>query len=231
MSLSSPSRRAFTLIELLVVIAIIALLAALLVPVFGRIREEAQLSNCRGNLKQFSLLLTFYADNWGGYYPLEPTEHNPHPDLLSKLGLEPGSPEVEVFYCPSADYMEIFAQDAVNFIPNTGGRDSQDSVVNTPENRANGYFTYIPWSFEANRPGWRTASVFRPRQLWTGGAWPVPGALPPVQAGPSERWLASDFFRKRAPNPHLRRHKSGLNVGFLDGHVTHIQGRPKENYK
>ncbi|MDD4153709.1 MAG: prepilin-type N-terminal cleavage/methylation domain-containing protein, partial [bacterium] len=48
-------KRGFTLIELLVVIAIIAILAAILFPVFGRAREQARKATCQSNLKQLGL--------------------------------------------------------------------------------------------------------------------------------------------------------------------------------
>ena len=48
------SRRAFTLIELLVVIAIIAILAAILFPVFAQAREKARSASCLSNTKQIS---------------------------------------------------------------------------------------------------------------------------------------------------------------------------------
>ena len=58
------SRRGFTLIELLVVIAIIAILAAILFPVFARAREKARQSSCSSNLKQLCLGFAMYAQDY-----------------------------------------------------------------------------------------------------------------------------------------------------------------------
>ncbi len=57
-------RRAFTLIELLVVIAIIAILAAILFPVFSRAREMARSARCKSNLKQIGMALLMYAQDY-----------------------------------------------------------------------------------------------------------------------------------------------------------------------
>ncbi len=57
-------RRGFTLIELLVVIAIIAILAAILFPVFAKAREKARQTSCLSNLKQLSLALQMYAQDY-----------------------------------------------------------------------------------------------------------------------------------------------------------------------
>ncbi len=62
-------RQGFTLIELLVVIAIIAILAAILFPVFAQAREKARQTSCLSNMKQIGLALKMYADDYEGVYP------------------------------------------------------------------------------------------------------------------------------------------------------------------
>ena len=68
-------KRGFTLIELLVVIAIIAILAAILFPVFARAREKARQTSCLSNVKQYMLGILMYAQDYDerlipGAYPL-----------------------------------------------------------------------------------------------------------------------------------------------------------------
>jgi prepilin-type N-terminal cleavage/methylation domain-containing protein/prepilin-type processing-associated H-X9-DG protein len=62
-------RRGFTLIELLVVIAIIAILAAILFPVFAQARESARKSSCLSNLKQIGTAFIMYATDYDGLLP------------------------------------------------------------------------------------------------------------------------------------------------------------------
>jgi len=75
-------RKGFTLIELLVVIAIIAILAAILFPVFSRAREQARKATCQSNLKQIANAFLMYAHLW------EKSRHFYH--LLPMLSLSRG---------------------------------------------------------------------------------------------------------------------------------------------
>ncbi len=63
-------RRGFTLIELLVVIAIIAILAAILFPVFARARDKARQTSCLSNLKQLGLAVAMYTQDYDEMTPI-----------------------------------------------------------------------------------------------------------------------------------------------------------------
>lgn len=69
MNFKFSSKKGFTLIELLVVIAIIAILAAILFPVFARARENARRASCQSNLKQIGLGILQYAQDYDERYP------------------------------------------------------------------------------------------------------------------------------------------------------------------
>ncbi|HEY0075287.1 MAG TPA: DUF1559 domain-containing protein [Abditibacteriaceae bacterium] len=73
----SKPRCGFTLIELLVVIAIIALLAAILFPVFARARENARKSACLNNLKQMGVGIAQYVQDFDERYPMSEDATNP----------------------------------------------------------------------------------------------------------------------------------------------------------
>jgi len=62
-------KRGFTLIELLVVIAILAILAAILLPVFARVRENARKANCVSNVRQIGMATMAYAQDYDEFLP------------------------------------------------------------------------------------------------------------------------------------------------------------------
>src|SRR3954447_20099354 len=99
-SSSNPTRRGFTLIELLVVIAIIAILAAILFPVFGRARENARRSSCQSNLKQIGLGITQYTQDYDEIQPFVSTAGNWSVDGWMHT-LQPYVKSYQVFKCPS----------------------------------------------------------------------------------------------------------------------------------
>ncbi len=104
-----PVNRGFTLIELLVVIAIIALLAAILFPVFGRARENARRSTCASNLKQIGLAIAQYTQDFDEMYPIDAgNEDSAFSTTIifstfSWTGkIQPYLQSRQVFVCPSA---------------------------------------------------------------------------------------------------------------------------------
>ena len=101
-------KRGFTLIELLVVIAIIAILAAILFPVFARAREKARQTSCLSNLKQIGLSLLMYTQDYDEVLP--PSGQYVTPDILFDpnvgrmywfLLVYPYVNNANVFSCPS----------------------------------------------------------------------------------------------------------------------------------
>lgn len=96
---SISKRKGFTLIELLVVIAIIAILAAILFPVFARARENARRSSCQSNLKQIGLAIFQYSQDYDEKLPFART---PGPNYNSWAGnAQPYIKSNQVFACPS----------------------------------------------------------------------------------------------------------------------------------
>ncbi|MES2465493.1 MAG: DUF1559 domain-containing protein, partial [Armatimonadota bacterium] len=96
----SPSRRsAFTLIELLVVIAIIAILAAILFPVFAQAREKARQTSCLSNMKQLGLAMVQYAQDYDE--ALVPFQVTTSTSTLFNFLLDPYVKNQGVWTCPA----------------------------------------------------------------------------------------------------------------------------------
>ncbi len=89
----------FTLIELLVVIAIIAILAAILFPVFARAREKAKQASCLSNLKQFGIAMHMYSSDYDDFL----VPHAAGTNLRWPERLFPYIKNKEIYRCPSAD--------------------------------------------------------------------------------------------------------------------------------
>ena len=100
--IGSQSRKAFTLIELLVVIAIIALLAAILFPVFARARENARKSSCANNLKQIGIAAAQYTQDYDELtIPIRQTTTAGSTPFYWSALVQPYLKSYQVLRCPS----------------------------------------------------------------------------------------------------------------------------------
>ena len=195
-----PSRRGFTLIELLVVIAIIAILAAILFPVFARAREQARRTSCLSNLKQLALAAMMYGQDYDELLPVGATQGNPLWSVVQ--GLQPYVKNSQIFYCPSIQVLAAY----------------NPLLSPTPENWATGNIGYYYWSMYAIHPHTgpfltrhppRVLTLSSPTHLWMWSD--VFGAF---------------YWNQNAPFAHGLGKWSFTNVAFMDGHAKAIRGRP-----
>ena len=109
------SRSAFTLIELLVVIAIIAILAAILFPVFAQAREKARQITCLSNLKQIGLSSMMYVQDYDEYFMGSPYYGQNWAEEIYPYVKSKGA-----FVCPddSRKAVETWAPDQVSYVAN-----------------------------------------------------------------------------------------------------------------
>jgi prepilin-type N-terminal cleavage/methylation domain-containing protein/prepilin-type processing-associated H-X9-DG protein len=114
LEVSNVKRRGFTLIELLVVIAIIAILAAILFPVFAQAREKAKSSGCQSNHNQAIRAVIMYCNDNDDYLPLSDragfvqgkwgtyaTYGNGVPDVAWSMSTQPYMKSFDILVCPS----------------------------------------------------------------------------------------------------------------------------------
>ena len=203
--------KGFTLIELLVVIAIIALLAAILFPVFARARENARRASCQSNLKQIGLGVAQYIQDYDERYPMSRWDGLPV-DTGWTVEMQAYLKSLQILQCPS----EPYAQDP----------DPTVSLSGANLGRVKAYTDY--WTNEnvfadGNRiVGYGTNAVRHVSTIIN----PANAVL--VQDGVS--WMSTatmfgvdEYVSYGAPFDRLNeaavRHLEGANIAFCDGHV------------
>lgn len=225
-------RRGFTLIELLVVIAIIAILAAILLPVFARARENARKSNCQNNEKQILQAFMQYTQDFDESYPWSHLTTWDNVNVGWYQLIFPYIKSMAVFKCPSDPYTGWtgnWVTDAPapphiqDFHTSYGANWSMtlNPWVNQPPvtlSRVNSTANTVLIADIGVRAMTNTPPYVAPdanQNNLKGASWILvdPGISP--QGGWAEQ-PASSNADWSAP---LARHLDFVNVGFADGHV------------
>jgi prepilin-type N-terminal cleavage/methylation domain-containing protein/prepilin-type processing-associated H-X9-DG protein len=204
----------FTLIELLVVIAIIAILAALLFPVFARARDQARMTKCKSNLRQIGTAIKLYSNDWSGESPPYGNGNDYHDFGRAAYLLLPYVRDEQVWRCPSfnADLQEGYLLQR----PST-------TIQTYTYQRPNGEMHTIRSDYELTSTGREPGGMYQSSR-----------SLEDEAANPSACTLAADypcFTAKGKPKigQYIPRHNDGFQIVFLDGHVgcfKYEQARP-----
>lgn len=187
-------KHGFTLIELLVVIAIIAILAAILFPVFAKAREKARQSSCLSNVRQFCAAILSYAQDYDETLPMSTTLSAAGARTLADLS-QPYVRNTQIIYCPSDRQGSV---EITNILTLVGIPMAPGSV--TRMSYATNYLL-TPSMIDNPLPVVSLGEVAYPSEcpMIFDGVWNTAMPLP----GPS------------APG---YRHNDGANVGYVDGH-------------
>ena len=234
-------RRGFTLIELLVVIAIIAILAAILFPVFARAREKARQSNCLSNVKQQMTAILMYAQDNDETFPCirvgapagwaAPNGDTATPAWLPwSCSVVPYMKNTQIMSCPSlakawdGGATEVTTGDKFNDI----GYGYNEYMAAWYDKKSGGYRRPIrsgqlqfpsetmciadkSLSSTAAPCGRAPADIYYLDTTVT-YAWSRPGICPDTGACDGRNFIALD------------RHNEGANIGYCDGHGKWAKG-------
>jgi len=220
-------RSGFTLIELLVVIAIIAILAAILFPVFAQAREKARTASSGSNARQLALAVRMYVQDYDERFPFGGWLPNNDGSNELQNSCAPYIKNRGIYRCPStSDEDEVpgnpqawaWNRNPVNYLYNNQlGRDRRpkpDAAVN--ENST----TWLLVDGHSDWGGFNGVDwMGRPNTIWLMEDTTFGSAASLVTG-----WLSWQGFTWGLP-----RHTGGANVAYTDGHVKYIKINPRGN--
>lgn len=219
--------RGFTLIELLVVIAIIALLAAILFPVFARARENARRASCQSNMKQLALGFAQYKQDYDERFP-KARHFNGDGDMTVgqaaqtgwAITLQPYIKSYQVLQCPSEPHAG-----------NSAPANVQPGWFSTPP-ESNRYFTdyycnaKICVEFGVEPAGLSDSKlVAAANTVLLGDGSTSANIFNGARGEPWYRMTAPDnvAFGAEGGTKGKDRHLEGANYAFVDGHVKWLK--------
>ncbi|HEY3397065.1 MAG TPA: prepilin-type N-terminal cleavage/methylation domain-containing protein [Armatimonadota bacterium] len=204
-------RNGFTLIELLVVIAIIAILAAILFPVFARARAKAQQSNCLSNVKQITLGFLMYTSDNNEKYPIQ-VSANPYDSY--QVWIDPYIKNMQIWRCPS-DATTGMQPDDLTQVPAYYRRSYAANgnlvVGGTTPVATSAVISVAQCILLGEAPQVK----YDPSTVASGGTydWCITN-----QSGTKNYWRNDDAWYEA-----ITRHNNGANLGFCDGHAKWAQ--------